>query len=103
MERDRAVKLESKATGSFGVNPHNSPVTFLKKPITIWLVERAPARPFSLGISISKKIPYGQSLNSPTVVDQFVRETVLSCPPFLEQKEIFSGALSIDDSRKAYI
>jgi hypothetical protein len=50
-----------------------------------------------------KKLDLSISLATAEAVDTFVRDVILSFPGFQEHKDISTGELVVDDSRRAYI
>ena len=76
----------------------------MKKPLVVWLVERPPIKPVSLGIPLSGRFEISlQDFANSGTVNRFVRKVLENCPPFNEHKDISTGSLVIDTSRLAYI
>ncbi len=50
-----------------------------------------------------KKLDLSISLGTAEAVNTFVRDVISSFPGFQEHKDISTGELMVDDSRKAYI
>jgi len=100
--KDARQKTTNQQRGLYGINPSND--NFVKKPLVVWLVERPPIKPVSLGIALSGRFEISlQDFASSSTVDRFVRKVLENCPPFNEHKDISTGSLVIDTSRLAYI
>ena len=92
----------------YGIWPANEAILnktkgILKKTIVVWLCESPPVKPQQLGFGMTKKLDMSISLATKDAVDIFVHDIISSFLTFKQHKEIVSGDLKVDLSRKAFI
>jgi hypothetical protein len=101
VQRDSISKARDKQHGTYGIRPANS--NSIKKSVVIWLCERPPIRPRSVGVPLFIKLNLPIDWSSSELVDSWIRHLVSTFPLFQDHQNIVFSELVVDHSRAAYI